>query len=218
MSTVAEILSSAQGGKLIENLAHNFGLTTEQTQAAVEALTPALALGLQNATKNPQVLEQVVAGLVHPTHQAAFEDPATAHGEDAGALGKDVVFHLYGADAGTGQIVQIAAREVGIRADVLNRLLPVLVSVVLGGLFKNFESQGLGGLLQKLAGAGALGTILSQLGSASAQAGQAGAQAGQAGPASGPSRAIPPTLSRSSSILIVSFARWASTWCSYRFP
>ncbi|MGA8169352.1 MAG: DUF937 domain-containing protein, partial [Methylocystis sp.] len=166
MSIVAEILSSAQGGKLIENLAESLGLTTEQAQAAVEALTPALALGLKNAASNPAVLEQVVAGVVHPTHQASFDDPAVAHGEDAGQLGQAAVAHLFGSSSAAGQVAQIAARQAGLRPDILSRMLPVLASVVLGGLFKSFNSQGLGSILGQIAGGGGLGSILGQLGGA----------------------------------------------------
>jgi hypothetical protein len=181
MSILTEILTSAQGGNLVENLAHNYGLSTEQVEAAVKALTPALGLALQNATTNPQVLEQIVAGLVHPTHQAAFGDPSVAHGEEAGALGSGTVAHLFGSSSAAGEIAQIAARQSGLRADILSQLLPVLLSVVLGGLFKKFEGQGLGGLLAKLAGAGALGTILSQLGAGSAQAAPGGGGAAGGG-------------------------------------
>jgi len=177
MSIVTEILSSAQDGKFVENLAEASGLSIDQTQAAVAALTPALTLGLQNAASNPLVLEQIVAGLVHPTHQAAFVDASVAHGEEAAELGNAAVVHLFGSSAAAGQVVQIAARDAGLRPDVLSRLLPVLASVVLGGLFKSFENQGLGAVLGKLAGAGSLGAILSQLGGATQ------AQAAPAGPA-----------------------------------
>ena len=163
---VAEILSSAQGGKLIENLARSIGLSTEQTRAAVEALTPALALGLRNAATNPAVLEQVVAGVVHPTHLAAFDDPAVAHGEEAGELGQAAVAQLFGSGSAAGQMAQIAARDAGLRPDILARLLPVLASVVLGGLFKSFNNQGLGSILGQIASGGGLGSILGQLGGA----------------------------------------------------
>lgn len=181
MSTVAEILSSAQDGQLIENLAQNFGLTTEQTKAAVDALSPALTLGLQNAASNPQVLEQIVAGLVHPAHRAAYDDPSMAHGEEAGALGAQVISHLFGSGSAAGQVAQIAARDVGLRPDVMSRLLPVLASIVLGGLFKSFESQGMGGLLGKLAEAGALGPILDQTGGPAPTQPQAESESAPAG-------------------------------------
>jgi hypothetical protein len=164
MSIVAEILSSAQGGKLIENLAQSQGLSTEQTQAAVDALTPALALGLRNAATNPAVLEQVVAGVVHPTHQGSYDDPAVAHGQDAGELGQAAVAHLFGSGSVAGQVAQIAARDAGLRPDILTRMLPVLASIVLGGLFKSFNNEGLGAVLGQIAGGGGLGSVLGQLG------------------------------------------------------
>ncbi len=164
MSDVAEILSSDQGGELIENLARSLGLSTEQTRAAVEALTPALALGLRNAATNPAVLEQIVAGVVHPTHLAAYDDPAVAHGEEAGELGQAAIAQLFGSGSAAGQVAQIAARDSGLRPDILARMLPVLASVVLGGLFKSFNNQGLGSILEQIASGGGLGSILGQLG------------------------------------------------------
>jgi hypothetical protein len=163
MSIVTDILESAQGGKLVENLAQNFGLSPEQTRNAIEALAPALSLGLANAVKQPAVLEKVFESLVHPTHQAAYDDHAVAHGEDANALGQDVVAHLFGSGSAAGQVAQIAARDSGLRPDVLSKLLPVLASVVLGGLFKGFNSQGLGPILGQIVGGGGLGSILGQL-------------------------------------------------------
>jgi hypothetical protein len=166
MSDVTEILSSAQGGQLIENLARSHGLSTEQTRAAVEALTPALALGLRNAASNPAVLDQIVAGVVHPTHLAAYDDPAVAHGEEARELGQAAIAQLFGSGSAAGQVAQIAARDAGLRPDILTRMLPVLASVVLGGLFKSLNNQGLGSILEQIAKSGGLGSILGQLGGA----------------------------------------------------
>jgi len=174
MSDVTEILSSAQGGQLIENLARSLGLSTEQTRTAVEALTPALALGLRNAATNPAVLEHVVAGVVHPTHLAAYDDPAVAHGEEARELGQGAIAQLFGSGSAAGQVAQIAARDAGLRPDILARLLPVLASVVLGGLAKSFNNQGLGSILEQIARGGGLGSILGQPGGATtAPSGQA---------------------------------------------
>ena len=114
MSDVTEILSSAQGGQLIENLARGLGLSTEQTRTAVEALTPALALGLRNAATNPAVLEHVVAGVVHPTHLATYDDPAAAEGDEARELGQGAIAQLFGSGSTAGQVAQIAARDAGL--------------------------------------------------------------------------------------------------------
>ncbi len=46
MFNLSEIMQSAQGGQAIPNLAKQFGLTPEQTQAAINALLPAFSVGL----------------------------------------------------------------------------------------------------------------------------------------------------------------------------
>ncbi len=174
MSIVTEILESAQGGKLVENLAQEFGLSAEQAKAAIEALAPALTLGLRNAASNPEVLHKVISDITHPAHAAAFADAGAAHGEEAGSLGQAAVANLFGSGSAAGQMAQVAARDAGLRPDILSRLLPVLASVVLGGLFKSFNSQGLGSILGQLAGSGGLGSILGQLGGAAAPTPQSG--------------------------------------------
>lgn len=163
MSNVTDILFSAQDGKLIDNLADRFGLTSEQIEAAVNALLPALQIGLRNAADDSGALSRIIGGAAAPQRFAAFDDAGAAQGDDAVEQGREAMVYLFGSNAAAGQIVQVAARESGLRPDILSQLLPVLVSVALGGLFKNLNSQGLGGILGQLANSGALGSILEQV-------------------------------------------------------
>jgi len=163
MSMVDDILSSAQGGKLIENLAQSFGLTPEQIRSAITALAPALALGLRNAASNPEALNKIVGGLSHPTHAAAFMDHSVACCEETATLGQGAINQLFGSGSTAGQVAQIAARDAGLRPDILTQLLPVLASVVLGGLSKSLSDKGLGPILGQIAGGGGLEAILGQL-------------------------------------------------------
>ena len=163
MSMVEDILVSAQGGKLIDNLAQSFGLTPEQIRSAITALAPALSLGLRNAASNPEVLNKVVDGLSHPTHAAAFMDHSVACCEETSTLGSGAINQLFGSNSAAGQVAQIAARDAGVRPDILTQLLPVLASVVLGGLSKSLSDKGLGPVLGQIAGGGGLEAILGQL-------------------------------------------------------
>jgi hypothetical protein len=180
MSNITDILSSAQDGRLIDNLSDRFGLTPEQMEAAVKALIPALSIGLQNAANDPASLEKLIGAVTQPAHHAAFDNPDIAYSDDNVDQGREMLAHLFGSGSSAGQVVQLAARETGLRPGLLSQLLPVLASVVLGGLFKSFNSQGLGGILGQLANSGALGSILGQLtGAPSApQAGPAAPQGG----------------------------------------
>jgi hypothetical protein len=163
MSYLDEILQSAQGGQLVANLAQRFGLTTEQMEAAIKALAPALAIGLSNAAEEPAMFQRLLSDIASPGRAAAFYEPGAAHDIDSVARSRQLLDDLFGSPAAAGQVVQVAARESGLRPDILSQLLPVLASVLIGGLFKNMSSSGLGGILGQLVNSGALGSILEQM-------------------------------------------------------
>lgn len=163
MSNFDEILLSAQGGQLIANLAQRYGLSDEQAANAVRALAPALEIGLSRAVEEPQLFEKLIGELASPGRGAAFYDAETAQGEASVAQSRAFLDDLFGSPAVAGQVVQAAARESGLRPDILSQLLPVLASVLLGGLFKNASGQGLGPILEQLAKSGALNQILGQI-------------------------------------------------------
>jgi hypothetical protein len=176
MSNLSDILFSAQDGKLVENLAARFGLSPEQTRAAVKALLPALSTALSRAAEHPETLGKVIDAVAEPSHHSAFGSADHAHSDDGVEQGRQALTQLFGSSAATGQIAQLAAGQTGLRADLMGQLLPVLASVVLGGLFKNFSSQGLGSIIGALAGGGGVGAILEQL----ARGGLGGAMGGGA--------------------------------------
>lgn len=163
MSDLESILASAQGGQLVPNLAQRFGLSEEQITRAIEALTPALAIGLNRAADDPQVFEKTVGALATTSRYSFFDEPAAAESDDSVALGRDLVSDLFGSPAETGQVLQAAARQSGVRADILSQLLPILASILLSGLTKSINEKGLGGLLGQLASSGALGGLLEQI-------------------------------------------------------
>jgi len=73
-----DIIQAAQGGQGVANLGAQFGLTPEQAQAAVQALTPAFSTALQKVTSDPSSLGGIVSHLASGVHQASFTgaDPA----------------------------------------------------------------------------------------------------------------------------------------------
>ncbi len=53
MMTLFEMMQQAQNGQAMQNLARQYGLSQQQTQAAIEALLPAFSMGLQRQTQDP---------------------------------------------------------------------------------------------------------------------------------------------------------------------
>ena len=185
MSNIVDIIQSAQGGQIIENLSARFGLASWQTRAAVEALLPALVAALRKAADEPGALRPVIDAANDQAHRAAFESAEEAHSQASVEGGDAIVAHLFGSASAAGEVSQLAARESGLRADVLQRLLPILVSVAAGGLGSTLERQSVGAAIGQPAeppapaspapSGGLLGWLKSLFGGAPAPPARAGA-------------------------------------------
>ena len=105
---------------------------------------------------------------------AAFTDPAAAQDLATAQKGGDILSQVLGSDSAREEIALRASSATGISPDILTQMLPVIASMIFGGLTKSMQNQGFGGILGQLAnaaGQGGLGPILGQiLGGGSAQA------------------------------------------------
>jgi hypothetical protein len=157
MANLQEILQSAQGGKAAENLAERFGISTEQANAAIQALVPALSAGLQKAVQNPGSLSGLVEQMSAGLHQASFQSPDSAHSDAAVSGGSGILSQIFGDPNVIGQIAQQASRITGLRPDLLARMAPVIASMVAGGLMSSLKSQGFSNILGQLGSIGTAG-------------------------------------------------------------
>jgi hypothetical protein len=174
MFNLNDIMQNAQGGKAIENLAQQFGLSPEQTQNAIQGLIPALSTALQNKAGDPGALGSIISAITDKDHQTAFNNANAAPNPDAVAKGQDVLGDLFGSSHITNQIAQQISGVTGLRPDLLTQLLPAVTSIVLGGMAQSFRNQGMGGALGQLANAaqqGNLGNIVAQSGTGNSSAG-----------------------------------------------
>ena len=174
MFNLNDILQAAQGGQGISNLAQQFGLSPEQAQAAVSAIVPGLSAGLQNQAQSAGGLGSIISALTQGVHQNSFQNPAAAQAPGAAAAGGDILGQLFGGNHVASQIAQGAAGQTGLRPDILMQMMPVVASMIMGGMFSSMQKQGMGGMLGQLtqaaASSGGLGNILGQV-----MNGQAGA-------------------------------------------
>ncbi len=179
MFNLNDILNSAQGGDAVANLAQQFGLSTQQTQAAINALMPALSSGLQHNAQDHNGLGDILGHMNNEQHQAAFEDPTAAQTDETVGAGQDILGQLFGnSTAASQQIALHAAQVSGVSSSILQQMLPVIASMVMGGLMKSMQTQGLGGIigqLTQMAGQGGLGGMLGQMLGQGGQQPQAGA-------------------------------------------
>ena len=162
-----DIIQAAQGGQGVNNLASQFGLSPDQAQSAVQAMIPAFSTGLQNAVQDPSSLGGLLSHLASGAHLGSYADPnqaTAATGAGGAALGQ-----IFGSQEIVAQLAQRASQMSGVDTQTIEQMMPVVASMLVGGLTHSLNSQGLGGVIGELAGAatapGGLASTFEQSGS-----------------------------------------------------
>jgi hypothetical protein len=152
MMNLFEMMQAAQGGNAMANLGHQFKLTPHQTQNALEALLPALSMGLHRQTQSPDLMSGLAGLMLGHPFAKTFETPSPTVFDTMRASGNDALGQLFGSEQVTRAVAAQAEAVSGINAAILQQMLPVITAMVMGGLVKAASNQGLGGLLGQMAG------------------------------------------------------------------
>lgn len=179
MFNLYQIVTGAQGGQALDNLASQFGITREQADNTVKALMPALSTAFMTKAAHPGGLQDVAGALDDDHHRQAYADPGTAQAPTTEQKGGDVASSIFGNSAIVQEVVQQASKYTGVPAATIQQMLPVIVSIVLGGVATAMHNQGMGGILGQISKG--LGGLFGQAGGVPGQAGGAPGQAGGGG-------------------------------------
>jgi hypothetical protein len=165
MANLYDILAEAKGGETMAMLGREFGLTEQQTEAAVMALLPAISHGLKNATSTAEGLGNLfgVMGQQQDLH-AMYGDPRVAFASSGRTAGNDVLSVIFGSPEVSRAVVDQAQQFSGIGSDILKKMLPVLAGILISGLMKGGSGQSVPKGSPAAPGpGGALGDILGQI-------------------------------------------------------
>lgn len=167
MMNLLEIMQAAQGGNAYQNLASQFGIRPEQAEEAVKAVLPAVSMGLQQQAETLEGWQNILGSLSQAQQSAAFFDsdgdgiPDHLENEGQNAIGG-----MFGTPEATEAVAGHAAQFAGLPSGLIQQMLPVIASMIMGGLFKGAANNGLGGLLgQMMQGGGQAGGLPGGLGS-----------------------------------------------------
>jgi hypothetical protein len=131
-----DLMRQAQGGTAMDNMARQFGLTPQQTQAAMAAFMPAFALGLQRTASNPETMAQFARLMTAGHYPNFFESAAQAFSPQAKQEGSSALQQLFGSEEVSRQVAQQAAAFSGIATDVMQQVLPLMAAILMGGMAK----------------------------------------------------------------------------------
>jgi hypothetical protein len=141
MLPLFEMLANAQNGNGMEALARQFGISQRQAQDAVEALMPAFSQGLKRSTADPYGIGSFLSALSTGQHARYFEDAGAAFSPQGMAEGNGILGHLFGSKELSRAVAGQAAQATGLSQDLLKQMLPAVAAMLMGGLFKQSNSQ-----------------------------------------------------------------------------
>ena len=141
MPSLFDIFAQAQNGAGMQALAQQFGLSMQQTQAAVQALLPAFSQGLQRNTADPYGMGAFMTAMASGQHAKYFEDATRAFSPQGINEGNGILGHLFGSKDLSRAVAAQAAQATGLSQQVLQQMLPALASMMMGGLFNQTNNQ-----------------------------------------------------------------------------
>jgi hypothetical protein len=131
---ILETVLNSQGGAAVEQLGAQFGLPPEKTQSALAALVPALAAGVQRNVSSEGGLQSLLSALTTGGHERYLEDPTLLAEPETTQDGNGILGHLFGSKEVSRQVAQRASDRTGIGTETLKRMLPIVATMVMGGL------------------------------------------------------------------------------------
>ncbi len=152
-----DIMRQAGGGNAFQAMASQYGLQPDQVQRAMEAFMPAFSTGLQRNTADPLGFLKFMQAIATGRHADYYDNPQAALSDTGIDEGNAILGHLFGSkDVSRAVAAQVDAAT-GIGQSILKQMLPVVASMMLGGLFKQSRSGAnpmLEAILDQMAGGG----------------------------------------------------------------
>ena len=158
MMPLFDMLNNADNGKAMDLMARQYGLTQQQMRLATEALLPAFSQGLKRNASDPYGIGAFLQAMASGDHARYFDDPSQAFSPSGTQEGNDILGHLFGSKELSRAVAAQAAQSTGIAQSVLQKMLPALAAMIMGGLFK----QSTGGMQGRQSG-NVIGDILEQM-------------------------------------------------------
>lgn len=171
MNQILDMLMQAGGGGAAKQVGQRFGLNEEQTGSALGQLVPVLMAGLQ---KNAQQggIDGLMSALQGGSHARYLDEPETLGQESTTQDGNAILGHILGSKDVSRAVASQASAQTGIGADVLKKMLPIVATMVMGGLSKQTsggrasaaQAGGTGGLLTSLLDRDGDGSVIDDVG------------------------------------------------------
>ncbi|SON54527.1 hypothetical protein HDIA_0986 [Hartmannibacter diazotrophicus] len=140
MYTFTDLMRQAQHGQAIENFASQFGMTPNDIEKLMATMLPVYAMGMQRRMTMPNADPFGLFALMRTgPFKAAFDSYDAAVAKTTQDAGIEAMAKIFGSREAAKAIAEQAAMMTGIGTDIVNRMMPMMTSVLLGGLGKEID-------------------------------------------------------------------------------
>jgi hypothetical protein len=155
---ITDMLKSAEGNSALNALAKSSNISPEQLDQILITVVPALSHRIERNTLSRGGLADTVSEALKPEHAQALNDPDYATQPAAIDTGNRALNAVFGSKSTSRAVAAQAAMSSGIEQAIIQKLLPIIASLVMAALSKALQGGGLADILKKLpdlAGGGA---------------------------------------------------------------
>ena len=136
MNPILDTIMNAAGGGAVQQIGKRFGLSPEQTSSALDPLLPALMASLQRDTSQEGGMSALL-GVLNRGGPQYLDNQELLGQETATQDANSILSHILGSkDVSRRAVAGQAAELAGIGPDTLKQMLPVVGTMVMGGLSK----------------------------------------------------------------------------------
>jgi hypothetical protein len=141
MNILDMVLGSSSGG-ISAQISKQLGIPEPLVKVAIGALLPALAKGLQRNVAQPSGLGSLVEALNTGNHSRYLDSPQAMGQQATIDDGNKILGHILGSKDVSRNVAGRAAKETGIDAEILKKMLPMLGALAMGSLAKESDADG----------------------------------------------------------------------------
>ncbi len=129
------------GDAAVDQVAKKVGLNEQVTKAAVGALLPAIASGIQSNLGKDGGAESLMGALTKGNHSQYLDEPAKLADDSASQDGNGILGHILGNKDVSRMVAASVAQAVGIENETAKKLLPVAAAMAMAGLAKKTQEE-----------------------------------------------------------------------------
>ncbi len=141
---IMDILSQAQGGNAIGNIAKQVGISPDQAGSVLKELMPQFGNAIKEKTKTKDGLEGMFDMFSQKGSTDVVDDESKMADPSFQEQGKSILGDLFGSKDTSRKVAADVASKTGVSDGIIKKMLPYIAPMIMAGMAKKTMGGGLG--------------------------------------------------------------------------